>query len=167
MPNINGVWNSFNRDINRGCLVYIFSMRFSGNKFLITGVEIRFFCLTDLFWKKSHCSSSIAIKDFGGAVSPLVDPAFTGNFLHFSDKEVPGLQKINLFTLIKYFSQKIPSSIAILFPTPLKSKAEQGLHFPKANTPRDYTVSSNTNTLKNIIPLICKALILYKKNAFS
>ena len=54
-------------------------------------------------WQKSHCSSPIAVKDFRGAVNPLVDPAFAGNFLHFSDKEVPGLQKINLFTLIKYF----------------------------------------------------------------
>ena len=26
---------SFNRDINRGCLVYMFSLRFSGSKFLI------------------------------------------------------------------------------------------------------------------------------------
>ena len=25
----------FNRDLNRGCLVYIFSLRFSGSKFLI------------------------------------------------------------------------------------------------------------------------------------
>ena len=25
----------FNRDLNRGCLVYMFSMRFSGSKFLI------------------------------------------------------------------------------------------------------------------------------------
>ena len=26
---------SFNRDLNRGCLVYMFSLRFSGSKFLI------------------------------------------------------------------------------------------------------------------------------------
>ena len=25
----------FNRDLNRGCLVYMFSLRFSGSKFLI------------------------------------------------------------------------------------------------------------------------------------
>ena len=29
------IWASFNRDLNRGCLVYMFSLRFSGSKFLI------------------------------------------------------------------------------------------------------------------------------------
>ena len=29
------IYRFFNRDLNRGCLVYIFSLRFSGNKFLI------------------------------------------------------------------------------------------------------------------------------------
>ena len=31
--NLKSTW--FNRDLNRGCLVYIFSLRFSGSKFLI------------------------------------------------------------------------------------------------------------------------------------
>ena len=86
-------------------------------------------CLTGHFWCwwKSHCSSSIATKDFGGAVSPLFHSAFTASIPHFSYKAVP--QKINLFTLILYFSHIIPSSIAILLPTSLKSKAEQHSHF--------------------------------------
>ena len=50
--------------------------------------------------RKSHCSSHIATKGFGGAVIPLFDPAFTGSFPLFSYKEVPDLQKINLFTFI-------------------------------------------------------------------
>ena len=29
------IYRFFNRDLNRGCLVYIFSLRFSGSKFLI------------------------------------------------------------------------------------------------------------------------------------
>ena len=37
---------------------------------------------------------------------------------------------------------------------------------PKANIPKGYTMSSNTNPLKNIITLICKALILNKKQWF-
>ena len=83
-----------------------------------TGDEITFICLTGHFscWRKSHCSSPIATKDFGGPVSPQFDPGFIGSFHHFSRKEVPDLQKINPFTIIRYFSQKIPSSIAILFP---------------------------------------------------
>ena len=99
--------------------------------FLNAGVKIRFICLTGQFWRwwKSHCSSSIATKDFGGAVSPLFHSAFTASIPHFSYKAMP--QKINLFTLIQYFSQIIPSSIAILFPTSFKSKAEQHLHFRK------------------------------------
>ena len=50
----------------------------------------------------------------------------------------------------------------ILFPTPLKPKAEQVGHFRKANIPRDYAMSLHTNTPQNIIPLIYKALILIK-----
>ena len=41
-PNYQHLWKfeqvcylSFNRDLNRGCLVYMFSLRFSGSKFLI------------------------------------------------------------------------------------------------------------------------------------
>ena len=107
-------------------------------------------------WQKSP----IAIKDFGGAVSPLIDPAFTGNFLHFNDKEVPGFQTINLFTLIKYFSQEN------IHPLPSCSQHPWNPRSSQANIPKGYTMSSNTNPLKNIIPLICKALILNKKQWF-
>ena len=67
-----------------------------------SGFEIRSLCLTGHFWcwRKSHCSSPIPTKGFGGAVNLLFDPAFTGNFPYFSYKVVPDLQKINLFKLI-------------------------------------------------------------------
>ena len=63
-----------------------------------------FFCLTGHFWgwQKPHCCSLIATKGFSGAVSHLFDPAFAGSFPHFSYKEVPDLQKVNLFTLILF-----------------------------------------------------------------
>ena len=32
---MNTIALSFNRDLKRGCLVYMFSLRFSGSKFLI------------------------------------------------------------------------------------------------------------------------------------
>ena len=38
---------SFNRDLNRGCLVYMFSLRFSGSKFLIN--LRRQFCVRKIF----------------------------------------------------------------------------------------------------------------------
>ena len=54
-------------------------------------------------WGKLHYISPIAAKGFGGAVSPLFDPAFTGSFPHFSYNKVPDLQqKINLFSLILF-----------------------------------------------------------------
>ena len=49
-------------------------------------------------------SPPVANKGFRGAVSPLFDPGFTGSFCHFSCKEVPDLQKINLFTRSQHFS---------------------------------------------------------------
>ena len=110
----------------------------------ITGFEIRVFCLTGHFWvwHKSHCSSPIAIK------LPYFSQLSLEALTHFSYKEVPDLQKINLpcTYFIPYFSQEIPSSIVILFPTPLKSKSKQGLHFRKVNIPRGYLVLSHTHT---------------------
>ena len=71
------------------------------------------FCLTSHFWCwwKLHCSSPIATKGFLGKVCPLFDPGFSGSF--------PVLAFNTHFHtyLIQYFSQKIPSSIIILFPT--------------------------------------------------
>ena len=55
-----------------------------------------------------HCSSSIANKGFGGAVSPLFNPDFTGNFSQLSYKEVPDLQEItfpHLFSFFFFFQQ--------------------------------------------------------------
>ena len=71
------------------------------------------FCLTSHFWCwwKLHCSSPIATKGFPGTVCPLFDPGFSGSF--------PVLAFNTHFHtyLIQYFSQKIPSSIIILFST--------------------------------------------------
>ena len=43
----------FNRDLNRGCLVYMFSLRFSGSKFLMNlggnFVHVKFFCVRKIF----------------------------------------------------------------------------------------------------------------------
>ena len=50
-------------------------------------VTAHFWC-----WQKSHYSSPTVTKGFGGAVSPLFDPAFTRRFPHFKYKEVPDLQ---------------------------------------------------------------------------
>ena len=117
-----------------------------------TGVEIRLFCLAGHFWVwcKSHCSSPIATIGFGGAVTPPFFPAFAGSFPYFSYREVPDLQKINLSTHLFYplFFSRNTSSIAILFPTPLKSKAKQGWHFRKANIPRGYSILSHKHTIK-------------------
>ena len=56
-----------------------------------------FLVLTKITLLFTYCN-----KGFGGAVSHLFDPAFAGSFPHFSYKEVPDLQKINLFTLILF-----------------------------------------------------------------
>ena len=96
--------------------------------------------------------------------SPIWSSNFTASFHHFSYKERPDLQKINLFTLLQYFSQKIPSSTVTLFPAPLKSKAVQGSQFRKANIAR-VTECHCTNTSLNTIPLIYKAWVLNQKTA--
>ena len=42
-----------NRDLNRGCLVYMFSLRFPGSKFLMNlggnFVHVKFFCVRKIF----------------------------------------------------------------------------------------------------------------------
>ena len=112
---------------------------------------ISFFSLTGHFWCwwKPKCSSPIATKGFGGAVSPLFDPAFNGSVPHFSYKEMLDLQENNLFTLALFniFFSKKPTSIFILLLTPLKPKAEEGIHFRKPNIPSSYSMSSQINTL--------------------
>ena len=70
-----------------------------------------------------HCSLPIATKHFGGAVCSLFDPAFTGSFPISATKKCLICRKSTFpHFFIQYFSQKIPSCITILFPTPLKSK---------------------------------------------
>ena len=71
---------------------------------LLSVVEIRLFYLTGHFWcwYKSHCSWPIATKGFGGVVISLFCPVFAGSFSHFSYKEVPNLQEINLSALILF-----------------------------------------------------------------
>ena len=78
-------------------------------------------------------------------------------FLISAVKKCPIYRK-STFSLI-YFPLKIPSSTDILFPTPLKSKVEQGWHFRKTSIPRGYSVSLHTNTLQNVIPLTYKNII--------
>ena len=39
----------FNRDLNRGCLVYVFPLRFSGSKFLINFVPVKLFHVLKIF----------------------------------------------------------------------------------------------------------------------
>ena len=105
------------------------------NLFLIAHSQILMlldFCLTGHFWcwQKSHCCSLIATKGFGGAASHLSDPAFAESFPHCSYKEVPDLQKINLFTLILFnifFSENtaihchlVPNTLEIQSRTRLK-----------------------------------------------
>ena len=92
------------------------------------------------FSQKSHCSSGIVAKGFFYLF-------FNRSFPHFSYKKVPDSQKISLFPLY-YFSQKIPPFIAILFLTPLKSEAEQGLHFRKASIPRGIPFQSQHSILQ-------------------
>ena len=65
------------------------------NKVFLFGQS--FFVLT-----QSHCSSPITTKSCAGAVRPLFCTSFIRSFPHFSYKEVPNLQKINLFTLVLF-----------------------------------------------------------------
>ena len=74
--------------------------------YIVVGLEIRFFCLTDHFWCWCKSVHVLQLKGFGSSESPLFCPAFTGNFPNFSYKEVHDSQKIKLFTLtyfIQYF----------------------------------------------------------------
>ena len=117
-------------------------------------------------WCKTYCSSLIATKGFGKAVSPIFFPAFAVRFSHFNCKEVADLQKINLLNLFySIFSQKIPSCIAVLFLTPLKSIVEQGWHFCKTNIPRGCSMSSHTDTLKSFNQILLQTLAKY--NSFN
>ena len=115
--------------------------------FTNAGIEIYIFCLTFYFWcwRKSHCRSPIATKGLCSAVSLLFCPTFAWSFSHFYYKEVPDLQKNQPFLtyFIQYFSLKIPSCIVIMFPTTLKSKAEQGWYFCKANIAKSKHFISN------------------------
>ena len=84
----------------------IFDLTFQKALNLIVWGRNKVFCLTSHLWcwRKSHCSSPFATKDFGGAVSPLFDPAFARSFPYFSFKDVADLQKSTLFTLILFNS---------------------------------------------------------------
>ena len=115
--------------------------------FTCAGVEIRLICVTGHVWCwwKSHCSSPVATKGFGGTVSPQFDPAFIGSSHHFSHKEVPDLQK-PFHTYLIFFSKNWVI-YCHLFPNTLKSKEEEGWHFSKASIPRGYSMSSHTNPL--------------------
>ena len=52
---------------------------------IVTRVKISLFCLSCHVWCwcKSHCSSPIATKRFGCAVTTLFCPAFAGSYPHF------------------------------------------------------------------------------------
>ena len=47
----------FNRDLNRGCLVYMFSLHFSGSKFLIN--LSRQFCASKIFRTQSFAGFTV------------------------------------------------------------------------------------------------------------
>ena len=141
------------------------------NKWLWIRVPLQslkfFFCLTGHFWCwRSHLSFFLFNRSFlvltqitlqftccsGGAVSTLFLSSFYWKL--WRSEEVLDQQKITFFTLflnishfIQYFSQNILACIGILFPKPLKSKAEQGWHFHKSTIPEGYSMSSHTNTL--------------------
>ena len=127
-------------------LTLLFYILMQGSKYVFFVLRVIFWC-----WHKSHCSSPIATKGFGSAVSLLFWPTFAWSFPNFRCKEFPDLQKNQPFPFyfMQYFSLKIPSCIVIMFPIiPLSSKAEQGWHFYKANTPRAI-ISSATIYLEN------------------
>ena len=118
----------------------------------LAGVEIRFICSTGHFLVLMKITLQFNCCNLGFpwcSKSPIWSSSFIASFHHFSYKERPDLQKINLFTLIQYFSQKIPSSTVILFPAPLKSKAVQGSQFRKASILR-VTQCHHTQTLHEI-----------------
>ena len=105
----------------------------------LAGVEIRFICSTGHFLVLMKIRLQFNYCNLGFrwcSKSPIWSSSFIASFHHSSYKERPDLQKINLITLIQYFSQKIPLSTVILFPAPLKSKAVQGSQFRKASIPR-------------------------------
>ena len=131
-------------------------------------VEIRFFCLTCHFWcwNKSPCSSPIATKRFSGAVTLLFCPAFAEAFPISAIKKCLICRKLTfLFLFCSIFYSEYTDLHCHLFPTSLKSKAEQGWHLPKANIPRGYAMLSPTGTLKDIILLIYKFWCWIKKTA--
>ena len=106
-----------------------------------------FFCLIGHFWcwQKTYCRSLIVTKGCGGIVSPLFTPTFTGSFQYFSYKDIPDLQKINLFTLILFniFLRKFHHPLPSCPHHPWNPQQNKGLNFHKANTPRGYSMSSH------------------------
>ena len=97
----------FVSNVNRRPTCQIADVDFNiGKVFLhssITGQnKVFLFDRSFLVLTESHRSSPIATKGFGGAVNPLFCLAFVGSFPHFSYKEAPDLQKINLFTIILF-----------------------------------------------------------------
>ena len=120
---------------------------------LYSGVEVRFIYLFDrpflVLMKITLQFNYCNLRLWWCSKSPIWSSSFIASFHHFSYKERPDLQKTNLFTLIQYFSQKIPWSTVFFFPAPLKSKAVQGSQFCKANIPR-VTQCHRTQTLHEI-----------------
>ena len=108
--------------------------------YFVVGIEIRFFCLLGHFWSchKSHCSSPITTKGFGGAVSFLFCSAFAKSSLHFRCKEVFDLQKYSTFLnySIEYFSLKILPCFVIFFHNTLEIQSRIRLTFFQVNIPR-------------------------------
>ena len=99
----------------------------------LTCIEISFFCLNSHFWcwQKSHCSSPLVIKDFGGAVSPLVDPDFTGNFPISAIKKWLVCRKPTFSRLLNIFLTKYHHPLPSSFQHPWNPKQNKAYIFPK------------------------------------
>ena len=100
----------------------------------------------------SYCSSPIATNDLGCAVTPLFDPPVTRSFPLFSYKEVPDLQKINLFMFIlfNFFLRKYHHPLPSCSQHPWNPKLNRTYIFAK----RTFMIKQchHTQTLYKTIP---------------
>ena len=110
---------------------------------ILQRVELGFFLLDRSFLvlTQSHCSSPIATKDFGGAVSPLFCPVFAGSFHHL----ISPIKKICLLTLILFniflwkYGHALPLTVlrgrqGATAPGPTLLVARRGLHLRRKKT---------------------------------
>ena len=104
-------------------------------------------------WGKLHYISPIATTSFGGAVSPLFDPAFTGSFPHFSYNKVSDLQqKINLFSLILFniFLRKSHHPLLYCSQQPWNPKQKRFTFLHSQHSKRLLSVIAHKHSIKYI-----------------